>query len=176
MKNVVVAQSGGPTAAINATALGVILEALKSDKVEKVYAGINGIKGIIEGRLVDLTERLSDSEAQILLETTPAAAFGSCRKKLKSFDENDEDYKKIVEVFRKYNIGYLCNYLKEEFKDDLQDKKIDLQINSSCDNKLINIDLVKIRRVFGNIINNSVNKFNSNKGNIIIDMSYSLNI
>lgn len=106
MKNVVVAQSGGPTAAINATALGVILEALKSDKVEKVYAGINGIKGIIEGRLVDLTERLSEKEEQILLETTPAAAFGSCRKKLKSFEENDEDYKKIVEVFRKFNIGY----------------------------------------------------------------------
>ncbi len=106
MKNVVVAQSGGPTAAINATALGVIKEALSSEKVQKVYAGINGIKGIIDGRLVDLTERLKDEKQQHLLETTPAAALGSCRMKLKSFEEDEATYKKILSVFREFNIGY----------------------------------------------------------------------
>ena len=106
MKNVVVAQSGGPTAAINATALGVIKEALSSEKVQKVYAGINGSKGISDGRLVDLTERLKDEKQQHLLETTPAAALGSCRMKLKSFEEDEATYKKILSVFREFNIGY----------------------------------------------------------------------
>lgn len=104
MKNLLLAQSGGPTAAINATVAGAVAYALKSDAIDKVYAGCNGIKGIIEGRLVEIGERLSDSEQMHLLETTPASALGSCRLKLKEDDK--ETFEKIVSVFREYNIGY----------------------------------------------------------------------
>jgi len=104
MKNLLLAQSGGPTAAINATVAGAVAYALTCDKIDKVYAGCNGIKGIIEGRLVEIGERLSDSEQMHLLETTPASALGSCRMKLKEDDK--ETFEKIVSVFREYNIGY----------------------------------------------------------------------
>lgn len=133
MKNLLLAQSGGPTAAINATVAGAVAYALKSDKIEKVYAGCNGIKGIIEGRLVEIGGRLSDSEQMHLLETTPASALGSCRMKLK--EEDKETFEKIVSVFREYNIGYfvytggndsmdtvlkLSRYFKEEGIEDIK--------------------------------------------------------
>ncbi|MBQ5816311.1 MAG: 6-phosphofructokinase, partial [Oscillospiraceae bacterium] len=104
MKNLLLAQSGGPTAAINATVAGAVAYALSCDKIDKVYAGCNGIKGIAEGRLVEIGKRLSDSEQMHLLETTPASALGSCRMKLKEDDK--ETFEKIVSVFREYNIGY----------------------------------------------------------------------
>ena len=97
MKNLLLAQSGGPTAAINATVAGAVEFALKSDAIDKIYAGINGIKGICEGRLVEIGERLSDSEQMHLLETTPASALGSCRMKLK--EDDSETFEKIVSVF-----------------------------------------------------------------------------
>ena len=100
MKNLLLAQSGGPTAAINATVAGAVAYALTCDKIDKVYAGCNGIKGIIEGRLVEIGKRLSDSEQMHLLETTPASALGSCRMKLKEDDK--ETFEKIVSVFREY--------------------------------------------------------------------------
>lgn len=106
MKNVLVAQSGGPTAAINATVAGVVKKALQSDKVSKVYAGLNGIKGIIDGRLYEIGERLKDAKEMHLLETTPAAALGSCRMKLKSIEEDRASYEKILSVFREFSIGY----------------------------------------------------------------------
>ncbi len=106
MKNLLIAQSGGPTAAINATVAGAVKFALSCSQIDKVYAGINGIKGIMEGRLVEIGERLSDAEQMHLLETTPAAALGSCRLKLKSVDDAREDYEQILKVFREFNIGY----------------------------------------------------------------------
>lgn len=104
MKNLLLAQSGGPTAAINATVAGAVAYALKCDKIDKIYAGRNGIKGIIEGRLVEIGKRLSDEKEMHLLETTPSSALGSCRLKLK--DDDKETFEKIVSVFREYNIGY----------------------------------------------------------------------
>ncbi len=104
MKNLLLAQSGGPTAAINATVAGAVAYALACDKIDKVYAGCNGIKGIAEGRLVEIGQRLKDSEQMHLLETTPASALGSCRMKLKEDDK--QTFEKIVSVFREYNIGY----------------------------------------------------------------------
>ncbi len=106
MKNLLVAQSGGPTAAINATVAGVVKKALDSGSIDKIYAGLNGIKGIMEERFVEIGERLrSDSQSE-LLKNTPAAALGSCRLKLKGIDEDEASYKKIYEIFKKYNIGY----------------------------------------------------------------------
>ena len=106
MKNLLLAQSGGPTAAINATVAGAVKEALSCGKIDKVYAGLNGIKGVIEGRLVEIGERLKDEKQMHLLETTPASALGSCRLRLKDVDTDKEAYEQILKVLREYNIGY----------------------------------------------------------------------
>lgn len=135
MKNLLIAQSGGPTAAINATVAGAVKFALSSSDIDRVYAGLNGIKGIMEGRLVEIGERLKDEAEMHLLETTPAAALGSCRLKLKSVEDARGDYEQILKVFREFNIGYfvyvggndsmdtvlkLSRYFKSEGIDDIK--------------------------------------------------------
>lgn len=98
--NCIVAQSGGPTAVINASACGVIQEALGSGDIEGVYAAHNGILGIFNEEIFDLgKEDPADIEG---LKTTPSSALGSCRYKVKS----DEDFARILEIFKKYNIRY----------------------------------------------------------------------
>lgn len=107
--NVVVGQSGGPTAAINATLSGVIrgaLEAREQGIVETVYGMRNGIEGFLNENLVDLSARFADEADLKALELTPAAALGSCRKKMKSPEEDTATYEKIFELFKKYNIRY----------------------------------------------------------------------
>ena len=104
--NAVVGQSGGPTSAINATLAGVIREALDCDCIEVLYGMRNGIEGLLDERLVDLFDFFKDREKIDILETTPAAALGSCRKKLKSPDEDVSVYEKLLSIFKKYNIRY----------------------------------------------------------------------
>ncbi|MDI6727223.1 MAG: 6-phosphofructokinase, partial [Smithellaceae bacterium] len=98
--NCIVAQSGGPTAVINASACGVIQEARKYPEIEGIYAAHNGILGILNEKILDLRKE-DDSTIEGLM-TTPSAALGSCRYKVK----NEEDYGKILSVFEKYNIRY----------------------------------------------------------------------
>ncbi len=104
-KNLLYAQSGGVTPVINATACGLIEEARKnSDKLGKVYAGKDGIIGILKEELIDTSkERKADIAA---LRHTPGGAFGSCRFKLKGFDESRAEYERLIEVFKAHNIGY----------------------------------------------------------------------
>jgi 6-phosphofructokinase len=104
-KNAFYAQSGGVTAVINASACGVIETARQHrDRIGKVYAGRNGIIGALTEDLIDTSK---ESKAAIRgLLTTPAGAFGSCRHKLKSLDENRAEYERLLEVFRAHNIGY----------------------------------------------------------------------
>ncbi|MBQ9748379.1 MAG: 6-phosphofructokinase [Clostridia bacterium] len=104
--NAIVGQSGGPTAAINATLAGVIRGAIESDAIGTVYGAKNGIEGVLKKTLIDLSH-MTEEELS-LLEHTPAAALGSCRKKLpKNFDgENRKIFEEIVAVFREYNIRY----------------------------------------------------------------------
>lgn len=104
-KNLLYAQSGGVTPVINATACGLIEEARKnSDKLGKVYAGKDGIIGILNEELIDTSkERKADIAA---LRHTPGGAFGSCRFKLKGFDESRAEYERLIEVFKAHNIGY----------------------------------------------------------------------
>ena len=107
--NAVVGQSGGPTAAINATLSGVIKGALKAREkgiIDTIYGMRNGIEGLLEERLVNLNERFSDVSELETLEATPAAALGSCRKKMKSPEQDPETYARLVEIFKKYNIRY----------------------------------------------------------------------
>jgi len=102
--NAFYAQSGGVTAVINASAAGVIEAARKSNKIGKVYAGRNGIIGALTEDLIDTTK---ESAATIkALRHTPSGAFGSCRFKLKSLEENRREYERLIEVFKAHNIGF----------------------------------------------------------------------
>lgn len=104
MKHMLIAQSGGPSAAINATVAGVVERCLTSDKVDRIYGAVNGIKGVLNGNYVDLTEILSSPEQLRLLCSTPAAALGSCRLKLNNADEGQLG--QIVDALLSREIGY----------------------------------------------------------------------
>ena len=112
-KNAFYAQSGGVTSVINATAASVILESKKyKSKIGKVYAGKNGILGALKEELIDTSK---ESKSAInSLKSTPGGAFGSCRFKLKSFEENKKEYIRLVEVFKAHNIGKLLIFNIEE--------------------------------------------------------------
>lgn len=103
-KNIFYAQSGGVTAVINATACGVIETARKSRKIGKVFAGKNGILGALREELIDTS--VESNKAIAALRHTPSGAFGSCRYKLKSLEENEAEYHRLVEVFKAHDIGY----------------------------------------------------------------------
>ena len=103
-KNILYAQSGGPTAVINASACGVIETALRSGKFGTVYAAKNGIIGALKEELIDTA--LESTEAIAALKYTPASAFGSCRFKLKSLEKNDREYRRLIEVFKAHHIYY----------------------------------------------------------------------
>ena len=104
-KNAFYAQSGGVTAVINASACGVIETARKhKHKIGKVYAGRNGIIGALTEDLID-TSKESD-KAIAALKYTPSGAFGSCRYKLKSLEQNKREYERLIEVFEAHDIGY----------------------------------------------------------------------
>ena len=104
-KNAFYAQSGGVTAVINASACGVIQTARKhSDKIGTVYAGRNGIIGALTEDLID-TNLESEEDIAALLHT-PSGAFGSCRFKLKSLEDNKLEYERLIEVFKAHDIGY----------------------------------------------------------------------
>lgn len=104
MKHMLIAQSGGPSAAINATVAGVLERCMTSDKVDRIYGAVNGIKGVLNGNYVDLTEVLSSPEQLRLLCSTPAAALGSCRLKLNNADEGQLG--QIVDALLSREIGY----------------------------------------------------------------------
>lgn len=106
MKNMLVAQSGGPSAAINATITGVIDAGLASSRVEHVYGALNGIKGVLNENFVILDDICKKTETRDLLAMTPAAALGSCRWKLKNPEEDKREFEEIIRILRKNNIGY----------------------------------------------------------------------
>ncbi len=103
-KNAFYAQSGGVTSVINASAAGVIETAKQYKEIGKVYAGNNGIIGALTEELIDTSK---ESKKTIeALKHTPSGAFGSCRYKLKSLEENRAEYERLIEVFKAHNIGY----------------------------------------------------------------------
>ncbi|WP_313529132.1 6-phosphofructokinase [Anaerotignum sp.] len=106
MKNLLVAQSGGPSAAINATLCGVVEKCLADKNIDKVYGAQNGIVGILADKIIELNTLLSDPETLQLLCQTPSSALGSCRMKLSHWEESTFEYEKIISTFRKYDIGY----------------------------------------------------------------------
>jgi len=100
----VFAQSGGPTSVINASAYGVIKTALESPEITNVYAAEHGIVGILNETLFDLSKE-DPNELELLLNT-PSSEFGSCRYKMADPATDDTDYKRILEVFKKFDIRY----------------------------------------------------------------------
>lgn len=100
----IIGQSGGPTSVINASAYGVIRTALDSPYITKVYGAAHGIRGVLDDVLYDMNEE--DSYELSLLLYTPSSALGSCRYKLKDPDVDDTDYKRILEIFKKYDVRY----------------------------------------------------------------------
>ena len=98
----IIGQSGGPTAVINASALGVIRTALDTDCITKVYGAAHGIKGVLDDKLYVM----EDAEELELLKYTPSSALGSCRYKLADPEKDDSDYQRILEIFKKYDVRY----------------------------------------------------------------------
>ncbi len=108
MKNlkgaVLFGQSGGPTSVINASAAGVFLESLKHEQITDIYGAEHGIVGILNERFFDM--RQESEEELLLLKNTPSSALGSVRYKLKKVEQDETDYIRLLEVFKKYNIRY----------------------------------------------------------------------
>lgn len=102
MYNILVGQSGGPTAVINASLYGVVQEAIDNDKVDTVYGMVNGIEGFLKNRVINMSDYAKDHDIS-LLKTTPASFLGSCRFKL---PENLEDavYPAIMDKLKEYEI------------------------------------------------------------------------
>ena len=106
MKNIIVGQSGGPTAVINSSIAGVYKKA-KELGYDHVYGMVNGIEGFLEENIIDLDEYLSNDDNVELLKRTPSAFLGSCRYKLPKIEDDEKTYKRIFEILDKYEIDSL---------------------------------------------------------------------
>ena len=103
-KNIVYDKCGGPTAVINASACGVIEAARKLMPTAKIYAAKNGIIGVLNEELIDTS--FESTEAIAGLKHTPASTFGSCRYQLKKMEQDDTEYRRLIDVFKAHDIGY----------------------------------------------------------------------
>ena len=144
-KNAFYAQSGGVTSVINATAAALILETKKhKSKIKKVYAGKNGILGALKEELIDTSKE--SFSAITSLKSRPGGIFGSCRFKLKSFEENKKEYLRLVEVFKAHDIGYFFynggnDSADTAFKVSQISKKLSYPINCIAIPKTVDNDL-----------------------------------
>lgn len=102
MPNCIIAQSGGPTAVINSSVVGLLKENQKSNKFEKVYGGLNGIEGILNENIIDLTS-IGDEDIE-RFQYTPSSGLGSCRYKMKDLSASTEEYDKLLDILKKLDI------------------------------------------------------------------------
>lgn len=143
MKNIIVAQSGGPTTVINSSITGLILDALQSDKIDKVYGAFHGIQGVLIDELLCFND--IDKKEIEYMKTTPSAGLGSCRIKL-----NTSHYDKIFETLNKYNISIFFYAGGNDSMDTVaklskyaKENNIDIQfigVPKTIDNDLVEID------------------------------------
>ncbi len=130
--NVLVGQSGGPTAVINASVAGIVVEALNHECIEEVYGALNGVLGLLQEDLIDLA---SESQQQIrALRHTPGAALGTCRYKLKK----QADFERVLEVFKAHNIRYFF-YIGGNDSQDTADKISKLAQQQGYDLRVIGV-------------------------------------
>ena len=105
-KNLLVAQSGGPTAAINATLAGVIEAGMKSDRIDRVYGGFFGSEGILQGQIIDIGAQIKSDKDLHLLSLTPGMALRSCRHKMPDPQKDPAPYEAMLDIFKALDIGY----------------------------------------------------------------------
>lgn len=129
--NIVVAQSGGPTAVINASLAGVIHEAGRHPEIESIYGALNGIRGVLDEEMVDLTEEKNTTIEG--LKTCPAAALGTVRYKIKP-----DDYARALEVFQAHNVRYFF-YAGGNDSMDTADKIAKLAVERNFELRVIGI-------------------------------------
>lgn len=103
-RNCFIGQSGGPTAAINASLAGIIAECIDTNQFEHVYGMINGIKGLLEEKYFDLLEKFQDEKSLSQIKYSPAMYLGSCRYKLPTYIEDSETYDILFAIFDKLDI------------------------------------------------------------------------
>lgn len=147
-KNIIIGQSGGPTAVINSSLAGAITRAFEYDKIGTVYGMVNGIDGFMNEKLLNLTSIFKDMPYVLnRLKHTPAMFLGSCRYKLSG---SDEEMKKIFSLLEKHNIGYFLYIGGNDSMDTVMQlsdyaKKINSDIKfvgvpKTIDNDLVGID------------------------------------
>lgn len=146
MGSLLVGQSGGPTAVINSSILGVFKEALRHEEITHIYGAINGIDGVLNERFIEVTKETSLDN----WKTTPGAILGSVRLRLKKYPEDLELYEKIKEVFKKYDITHFfycggndsmdtCYKINDYFK-QIGYKCTVLGLPKTVDNDLVETD------------------------------------
>ena len=130
--NVLVAQSGGPTAVINASLAGVVTEALNHGCIEEIYGGLNGVEGILNEQLIDLA---AESQQTVRgLCNTPGSALGTCRYKLKS----EQDFARLIEVFKAHNIRFFF-YIGGNDSQDSANKIAQFAANAGWEMRVIGV-------------------------------------
>lgn len=102
MANCIIAQSGGPTAVINSSVIGLLEKNIEMGYYENVYAGLNGIEGILNGNIINLSDLSSEEINEF--KYTPSSGLGSCRYKMKDISESIEEYEKLIEILNSNNI------------------------------------------------------------------------
>lgn len=135
-KNMIIGQSGGPTAVINSSLAGAIDYAFSNSNIGTVYGMINGIEGLLEENLINLNDVFEDKPYELnRLKLTPAMFLGSCRYKLSG---EDDEFKKVIDILKKYNIGYFVYIGGNDSMDTVQ-KLSDYTIANGIDVKVVGI-------------------------------------
>ncbi len=146
--NMIIGQSGGPTAVINSSLAGAVEYAFSRDEIGTVYGMLNGIQGLLEDNIMNLTERFAENNTDLKrLTVTPAMFLGSCRYKL---SDQESDMQKVVDALLKYDIGYFFYIGGNDSMDTVyklskyvEKKNIDIKIlgiPKTIDNDLCGID------------------------------------
>ena len=150
-KKLLVAQSGGPTSAINATLAGIIEAAIRNPEVSDVLGARYGIQGVLREQFLDLSGIEHIEDLLDTLAVTPAAALGSCRFKLKDPAQDPSEFEELIRIFQKHEIGYfvyiggndsmdtvwkLSDYIKEHHIPDI----VVVGAPKTIDNDLYGID------------------------------------
>ncbi|MDR0885863.1 MAG: 6-phosphofructokinase [Clostridiales Family XIII bacterium] len=150
-KNMIIAQSGGPSSAINASICGAISRAIAADEIGHVFGAVNGMQGLLDRKIICIDEQMIKTEDFDMLIHTPAQALGSSRYKIPQGPDGDAVFEQILEILREYNIGYffynggndsmdtvnrVANFLKEKNIDDI----VAVGIPKTIDNDLMFTD------------------------------------
>lgn len=142
MKNLLVGQSGGPTAVINASLAGVIENGIKSAEIGEVFGTLNGIDGVLGDRLVSLSHFGEENIRR--LKQTPSSYLGSCRRKLPEAEEDAAVYERIFGIFEKYNIGYFLYIGGNDSMDTVK------KLSAYAAKKNINIGIIGVPKTIDN--------------------------